>query len=181
VPRATRARRATRTNGIARVLRVSRFAAASALFFSILTACSFDWAVRPDPGDAAMADAQADASRLVDGRAETSASDSATTDAPVPTDGNDCSGLATTIATAKLAARACQIAQTGQCTTAVTDECGCMVPVRTAGSAESTDYTNAIAAYLAACGKPACGTCSQLPLQSTWACLTNPSGTECFP
>jgi len=122
-----------------------------------------------------MESAVADAPLVMD------ANETGTTDAPGDPDASACAALAGDLAKAKARARDCMLAS-GQCTTTVNDECDCPVIVATAGSAASTDYSNAVAAYLAACKKPAtCGTCPQLGATASWACLQPMGVIHCTP
>jgi hypothetical protein len=142
-------------------------------------ACSLDWAVRADPGeagaDAALVD-RASAEASVDA-ADASAGDASASDAA------PCATLAADVARTKAKARDCTLGQPSQCTTTVQDECDCAVIVRTAGAPLSNDYASAVAALVAACGKPAsCTTCAPLGSATTWLCLQQPSGTvRCVP
>lgn len=151
-----------------------------ALAASLVAACSLDWAVRADPGvDAALPEGGGDATDAP--VAETEA-DTSVADAADP-DGGACEALRAELGPKQAKARECQIGQSGQCTTTVDDECGCKVIVRTAASAESTTYTDAIAAYLASCGAPPAATCAcaQLGLQANWACLAKDAAYACRP
>jgi hypothetical protein len=150
-----------------------RHAAASLAIVTTLFACALDWDVRPDPGSG------------VDG-AGPDASDSATTDAPADTtseapvgDAADCAALLADVAAKKPLARACQLAS-GQCTTAVKDECDCDVVVALASGAKTDAYAAAVAAYRAACA-PSCAACPQLPPSGSWTCLQSGSVIACFP
>jgi hypothetical protein len=147
------------------------------------TACSLDWNVRPDVGDApAVAEAGPDAPR--DASREDAPPDASVADAPDP-DGGPCPALAADLEARKTKARACDGAQlTPQCTSTVDDECGCRVIVRLAGSPETRAYVDGIAAFVAACGKPpaASCTCPQLGVSGAWKCLfESTKGYVCWP
>jgi hypothetical protein len=141
-------------------------------------ACSLDWAGRADPGDAGADTALADrASAEASGdAADASAGDASAGDAA------PCATLAADVARTKAKARDCTLGQPAQCTTTVQDECDCPVIVRTAGAPLSNDYASAIAALVAACGKPAsCTTCAPLGVPASWACLQPATTPRCVP
>lgn len=147
----------------------------------LVAGCSLDWAVREDPGAASPAEAGAD---TADGPVSDTSADASVADAPEPdADSGPCGDLATDLAARRAKARECQIGQGGQCSTTVDDECGCKVVVRTAGSTETTAYTDGVATFLATCGPPPAASCAcpQLGLPASWACLA-PGGTaSCKP
>jgi hypothetical protein len=142
-------------------------------------ACSLDWTVRPDPGDAAP-EATAGDTGVTDSSVADGQADSAE-DAPLA-DAGPCETLAAEVTRTRAKAKDCQLGLGGQCTTTVQDECDCAVVVRYAGVPASTDYANAIAALVSTCGKPAsCGACPLLGIPASWACL-QPSGiARCVP
>ena len=145
----------------------------------LVTACSLDWAVRPDPGIGPVAEAGADVTDAPIAAAD--ASDSATVDAPADLDANGCGALAANVAAAKASARACMLAS-GQCMASVMDECNCAIVVKAAGSPESVAYANAVAAFVASCPKPTCGTCLSTTIaQPSWACLQPGPTPTCYP
>jgi hypothetical protein len=162
----------------------SRVGSAGVIFASALAAlapaaCSLDWAVRADPGVPPIAEGGAD---VVSESVGDDGGDASTADADEP-DSGACEALAAELAAKKNKARECQIAQSGQCTTTVDDECGCQIIVRTAGSAETAAYTSGVAAFLAACGAPpaaSCG-CPQLGLPASWGCLAKDAAFACRP
>jgi hypothetical protein len=144
-----------------------------------MAACSLDWTVRTSAGDASpVAEAGPD---VVDATASEDAD--ARTDAPVSADAAACEALALDLKAKKAKAQECQIGTTGQCTSKIDDECGCGVIVRAAGVASTTDYTSAIAAYVAACGTPPAASCAcpQLGVPASWACLANGPVITCRP
>lgn len=151
---------------------------ASAATFVVVTtpfACTLDWDVRPDPGlstDGAATDAIEAAN---DGTTTTDALN----DAP-PIDAADCAGLEADVVAKKPLARACQLGQSGQCTTTVKDECNCDVVVRFASDPNTDAYVAAIAAYRASC-TPSCQACPQLSPPASWACLQSGSVIACVP
>ena len=137
-------------------------------------ACSLDWNVRSDPGDASSPLPEA----ALDAPIETDAADGAAVDAP---DGAACAALAAEVKRTRAKAKACTTIGT-LCTGTVNDECDCPVSVRVATSTENTDYTNAVAALVAACGRPAtCVTCPSFPAANLRSCLQNGAITECYP
>ena len=149
----------------------------------MLSACSLDWSVRPDPGDASLAESGSSDADAGDARVSPDAADtSVPTDAPVSPDAAACAALASDVAQKRKKARECQIGTAGQCTTTVDDECGCKVIVTFAGAANTNDYTAAVSSLLAQCGKPPCtAACPQLGLSMGWACLGSSGGFSCSP
>lgn len=137
-------------------------------------ACTLQWDVRPDPGDAAAPN---------DGgpdRPDTA--DAMGVDvAPVPDAeaGPDCAALATAAREARALAKSCMLSM-GQCTMSVKDECDCDVVVRSTSSQNTTDYLAAVAAWKSAC-KPPCTGCPQLTPPASWACLQTGAMPECKP
>lgn len=145
----------------------------------MLVACSLDWAVRSDSGDALQPETGSD---VIDApTAKDAAETSVPTDAPISPDAGDCAMLASDVAQKRKKARECQSAGVGQCTTTVDDECGCKVIVTTAGSPFTNDYTAAVTKLLAQC-KPDCSApCPQLGLMTSWACLAPTGQFTCTP
>ena len=148
----------------------------------MLSACSLDWSVRADPGDASLAEGGSGAD-VADAPVALDAPDtSVPTDAPISPDAAACDALTNGVAQKRTKARECQIGTVGQCTTTVDDECGCRVIVTFAGAANTNDYTAAVADLVARCGKPPCtAACPQLGLSTSWACLGSGSGFSCMP
>jgi hypothetical protein len=148
----------------------------------MLLACSLDWAVRPDLGDSSPSETGSGADVADAPVARDAADTSVPTDAPTSSDAADCAQLTSDVAQKRKKARDCQSAAMGQCTTTVDDECGCKVIVTTAGAPFTTDYTSAVSALLANCGKPACtASCPQLGLMTSWACLAPTGQFTCTP
>jgi len=144
----------------------------------LLAACSLDWDVRPDPGDTST-DAASDAAPEGGARADASGPlDAAPKDGA--SDATDCTALAADVARTRPRARACQLAQTGQCKTTVKDECNCDVVVRLPSSPETDAYVAAVAAFTASC-TAACAACPQLVPSASWGCVQNPVAVECYP
>lgn len=149
-----------------------------------MAACGLDWTVRSDAGDASPVgdggiDVIADTPIGVD-----VADTGPRIDAPLSPDAMACAALATDLQAKKAKAQQCQISDpTAQCTSKVDDECGCAVIVRFPTAAPTTDYTNAIAAYLATCGSPpvASCTCPPLGVPAGWKCLANGNRELCRP
>jgi hypothetical protein len=103
------------------------------------SACSLDWSTTP------LGDASAESS-----------SDAAVDDAPA--EAADCTSLATTLASARLAAKKCATGP-NVCTATMTDECGCTINVANATSPEDTAYQQAITAFKDAQCTPTCNAC----------------------
>lgn len=145
----------------------------------LLAACSLDWAVREDPGNVPMPEAGLDVADVV--VADEAAEDSSA-DGSEPVEAGECAALASEVERTRKKARECQLSATPpQCKSTVTDECDCQVVVRDAASAASAEFTTAVAAFVAACGKTACKACPQLVGQGSWMCLANAGGVDCFP
>ena len=145
---------------------------------ALAPACTLDWRVRPDPGDGAAAESSRPDVTVGDAGLDGPA------DAPGDSepDADPCAVLREDVAKARSKAKECKLGTAGQCTTTVKDECDCDVVVRAAGSTENSAYANAVAALVGACGKPAtCGSCKQLGVPASWACLVNGVPTECVP
>ena len=148
----------------------------------LLAACSLDWSVRSDPGDAALPDGPspadaADAPVPADG-----ADTSVPTDAPISADAAACAMLMDGVTQKRKKARDCQIGTAGQCTTTVDDECGCKVIVTFAAAPDTMAYTKAVGDLVGQCGRPPCtAACPQLGLSTSWACLGSGAGFSCSP
>jgi hypothetical protein len=173
-------RRATRGGLLVAVLSGAIVALAAGAFSS---ACSLDWSVRAEPGEASVAEGGADVT-VDDAPLADAPADAPAADAPVSPDAAACDALATDVANARKKARECQFGMPGQCTTTADDECGCKLVIRSAGSPEATAYASAITALVGGCGKPtACATtaCPQLGVPASWACLVVSGETRCSP
>ncbi len=144
---------------------------------AIAAGCSLGWEVRPDPGEA--------------GAPDTSVLDVALTesgtDAPgdvgadvVEADADPCAARRAAVAKARAGARKCTFPSATQCKVTVKDECDCDVIVASAASAETTLYSEAVAAFLAdACApSPACASCPLLGSMTAWSCV---STNSCLP
>ena len=147
----------------------------------MLLACSLDWAVRSDSGDAALPDGGRDADAADAPVSPDAADTSVPTDAPLSADAAACAMLTSDVAQKRKKARECQSAVTGQCTTTVDDECGCKVIVTFAGAPNTTAYTAAVAKLVAQCTPDCSATCPQLPLMMAWACLAPAGEFTCTP
>jgi hypothetical protein len=183
-PRQDDARSGPRSRPRAALRSGARAVSLRVLFVGALTAlapvaCSLDWAVRADPGEAPIAEGGAD---VTSESGDDDGGDASAPDAAEP-DTGACEALAADLSARKDKARECQIAQSGQCTTTVDDECGCQIIVRTAGSAETTAYTSSVATFLAACGAPPAASCAcpQLGLPASWGCLAKDATFACRP
>lgn len=141
-------------------------------------ACSLDWTVRSDPGDAASS-----ADAALDRAGDVPSSDGGN-DAPLDAGGDapDCASLQAKVIAARKKARECNIGTAGQCTTSVQDECRCPVPVTFAAPADATQkYLDAIDAYETSCTPDCSAQCRQLTPQGSWACLSQNDGVHCVP
>ncbi|MDB5215727.1 MAG: hypothetical protein JWO86_3654 [Myxococcaceae bacterium] len=149
---------------------------------AVLSACSLDWSVRPDPGDASIA-AEAGGVDVTDALAPVDAADgSVPTDAPLSPEAAACQALGDDVTLKRKKARECQIGTAGQCTTTVKDECGCDVIVTSAGSTKTSDFTSAVMTFLSECEKPPCtAACPQNGVPASWACLVVAGDTRCTP
>jgi len=148
----------------------------------MLSACSLDWSVRPDTGDASLAEVGSGAD-VADAPAALDAPDtSVPTDAPLSPDAARCAMLMDDVVQTRKKARECQIGTAGQCTTTVDDECGCKVIVTFAGAPKTNDFVAAVSDLVTQCGKPPCtAPCPQLGLSTSWACLGSSGGFSCTP
>jgi hypothetical protein len=142
-----------------------------------LAACSFDWTIRHDPGDAALVDAtqQDTGTQTPDATTEVDASFDVTV--PGIDAGTICDDLLAKVEAAQTNARACTLG-VGQCMATVTDQCGCGVYVAIVGSSFANKYKAAVDAYKASC-TPTCTGCGSPPAGS---CLQHgDGGIFCFP
>lgn len=148
----------------------------AALAVPAVTACSLDFTVRPDPGDAG-APFEAGAA---DGEARDATSDAEApeTGGPDADAGPDCTALANDVDAKRKAARACTLAS-GHCTTTVKNQCDCDVVVAVAGSAAVAAYQAAVEAFKSSgCFLGCTGSCAATTSKN---CLQNGSDVLCFP
>jgi hypothetical protein len=175
VPPASPVRRARRS--FATVFLTGLFAA------SVMAACGLDWTVRSDAGDASPV-AEGGIDVIADSPIAVDVTDtSPPIDAPLSPDAMACNALAADLNGKKAKAKDCQVGMTGQCTSTVDDECGCPVVVRFAVGTPTTEYKDAIATFVASCGKPPAGSClcPQIGLPGSWSCVFNAGVPRCTP
>jgi hypothetical protein len=144
--------------------------------FALLTGCTLDWAVRPDPP-------------FVDGGVDAGPDTVAPSDANAPADATvtdsdatpsvDCAALRSKVDTARKTARTCTLT-IGECQQTVKNECDCDVVIRQVGSSQATAYVNAVRELLDS-GCPTGCTGALCPSTTGRNCLQNPSGPECYP
>jgi hypothetical protein len=125
-----------------------------------IVACTYNWSVgassvQPEGGapDGTAPDGSGDATLPP----EASAADGGSDGAPPPADaGVSCAKLAKTLEEAANAAKTCSGPTAGQCTTDITNECGCKSYVADAGSSAANAYAVALSAFEDAGCPPSC-------------------------
>jgi len=146
-------------------------------------ACSYDWTVGvAAPADSGLPDATTLQDAAPEGDAQPEASpppSDAGTDAPTPDASTPpCAQLQKTLDDARNAAKVCSGPASGQCTTGLFDECGCLSYVADADSGTANAFAAAVGSFetagcTASCGDAGCvsvvGSCLPLP-GSVYAC-----------
>jgi hypothetical protein len=152
-------------------LALSGIIVSTAIFaaFLSLDACSFDWSVNADAGDASVADATkpSDAT-TTQSDGSTQADASSPTDAGTP-DEASCAMLETNADAGKANAVTCVLGALNQCTTTVADQCGCQLFVTYGDASATTSYAAAVQALATSgcpLGCPPSSACPTLPVTS---------------
>jgi hypothetical protein len=152
-------------------LALSGIIASTAVFAVILSldACSFDWSVNADAGDAAGVDASKAADAAPSTQDGASADDAMPpTDAGIP-DEASCATLESNADAGKANAVACTLGVLNQCTTTLSDQCGCQLFVTWADASATDSYAAAVHSLVSSgcpLGCPPSSACPTLPVTS---------------
>jgi hypothetical protein len=151
-------------------LALSGIVVSTAIFaaFLSLDACSFDWGVNADAGDAGV-DASKGSDATANGNDAAPSQDaSPATDAGTP-DEASCAMLETNADAGKANAWTCTLGVVNQCTTTVSDQCGCKLFVTWSDAAATDQYGAAVQALVSSgcpLGCPPSSACPMLPVTS---------------